>query len=363
MNSLFVAPKNILFLAFLFFSLQLAEARDTSAISSANTQGGTVFSSFYNEDCLNLTIESNFQQLIDNKNTDTYQKAKVSYKSNSGELVQRDIKIKPRGKSRRRACDIPPFFMKFSKKDLLADGLMADHKLKVVTHCLESDAVEGEQNILKEFLTYKMLNELTDKSFRVQLVRISYLDTETKETSERFGFVIESSKELSRRLNSSRLKDVAIETKDLEQTQYNTVAMFQYMISNTDWQIPFFRNVKIYQPNEGGAATVVPYDFDFAGLVDAEYAVVNPDFAKEQEDIRDRIFLGHFESEAAMQEILDLFKQKKEAILSCCKDFTHLSDKNKKDVINYLEGFYKSIEKKRIVKRDFLNKEKINPYY
>ncbi len=54
------------------------------------------------------------------------------------------------------------------------------------------------------------------------------------------------------------------------------MAIFNYMIGNTDWSVPNQHNVRILsqsnaeRPNLG---IIVPYDFDYTGLVNADYAV------------------------------------------------------------------------------------------
>ena len=49
------------------------------------------------------------------------------------------------------------------------------------------------------------------------------------------------------------------------------------MIGNTDWAVPNNHNVKLIYDKERKLAPplVVPYDFDYSGLVDASYAVPN----------------------------------------------------------------------------------------
>ena len=45
--------------------------------------------------------------------------------------------------------------------------------------------------------------------------------------------------------------------------QAGLVAMFEYMIGNTDWDISMMRNVRLIQAAESGKVCVVPYDFRF----------------------------------------------------------------------------------------------------
>ena len=79
------------------------------------------------------------------------------------------------------------------------------NKLKLVTHCLENK-FEGNENVMKEYLLYKLYNEITPESFRVQFVKITYLDSKGKLGKiKRFGFIIESKDQLAFRLQGYRM--------------------------------------------------------------------------------------------------------------------------------------------------------------
>ena len=63
-------------------------------------------------------------------------------------------------------------------------------KLKLVVGCGATN--DDEQLIIKEYLAYKMYNMLTEKSFRVRLVKIKYDDTKGKIKSySQYGFLLE----------------------------------------------------------------------------------------------------------------------------------------------------------------------------
>ncbi|GJM33052.1 MAG: hypothetical protein DHS20C18_20530 [Saprospiraceae bacterium] len=290
--------------------------------------------------------------LIGNKKTDAYQDARISYTDVNGNTVEQNIEVKPRGKYRRMICDSPPLMLKFSKEELATADLNDDHKLKLVTHCFEDNIEESEQNLLKEFLVYKILNLLTEKSYRVQLVNITYIDSKDDRRLQRVGFIIESTRELGERLESVSKTLYNLNIEQLEPTQYHTVAMFQYMICNTDWPLRVARNIKTFLPEETDKITIVPYDFDFSGLVNAHYAKINPDF--NQTNLRERVFMGKFDNEEQLNETLAVFKERKKDIISLCKNFKLLNKKNRQDVSNFIRSFYKIIGNKKLRISEFL---------
>src|SRR5690606_9238581 len=86
------------------------------------------------------------------------------------------------------------------KEKLVGENIKPHNKLKLVTHCLD-DKNDGQENLLKEYLAYKLYNELTDQSYRVQLIRINYVDTKGKVSKiRRYGIIIEDTDEMAERL-------------------------------------------------------------------------------------------------------------------------------------------------------------------
>ena len=64
--------------------------------------------------------------------------------------------------------------------------------------------------------------------------------------------------------------------------------MFQYAIGNTDWSAIKGHNVLLVESD--GLVTPVPFDFDFSGLVNAQYASVSPELSIS--NVRQRVFRG-----------------------------------------------------------------------
>jgi len=64
-------------------------------------------------------------------------------------------------------------------------------------------------------------------------------------------------------------------TEATNRQQNNFVSIFQYMTGNTDWAVPNYHNIKTDGTKERHHLPTisVPYDFDYAGFVDAPYAV------------------------------------------------------------------------------------------
>lgn len=299
----------------------------------------TIFQALEAEEAIELQITLNMDTLQALKMKAQYQPASVAVSSKIGLLTQ-DIKVRVRGRSRRKYCDFPPLKLKFGKDKLRALGLSTDHNsIKLVTHC--SNDAEAQKNVLEEYLAYKLYNVLTDKSFQVQLAKVTYVDEVTGQSFKRFGIILENTNEMAERLGGKEdetmgLPEVAYSKEDL-----NLLSVFQYMIGNEDWRPNFLRNIKHVQLPTG-AIIPVGYDFDAAGLVNATYA--KPDRDLRLETILQRQFMGHFANKKERQHTIDQLITKKAALLETIDTSAFMDVVSKKVANRYIRTFFDIIE-------------------
>ncbi len=303
-------------------------------------QSQSIFDLMDHKEVLELQIFTNMDQLDSMRKTNNYQPATLSFRNTDNETSKWAVKIRPRGKYRRRICEKPPLKLNFVKKQLVAANLNKDDELKLVTQCTPGRS--GKDYILREYLTYQIFNLLSEASFQAQLVKIQYNCTATGQTDESWGIVIEDEKSLERRLNAEVCEDCYSRPKeDFLKECLSTATLFQYMIGNADYSIVMNRNIKILKTKKEEVYRVAPYDFDFSGLVNASYALPNSDY--DQTSIRDRVFLGLCNDEELVGTI-DHFINKKDAIINYVDDFDLLSKSSRNDVKKYILKFYKAIE-------------------
>ena len=308
----------------------------------------TLFDYLYNkEEVLEVTLHADLQDLLVNKNDPNYRPAVLKMTNRQGVEEEWGIKVKPRGKYRRRVCDFPPLKLNFSKSDLEAHALGAKHdKLKLVTHCLDAKAASKE-NVLREFLVYEMYSVLTESSFRVQLVEITYIDLHNSmKPFKRYGFLIEDVDELAEGLNGEEYDQHGLNLDDLMVEQASTMVMFQYMIGNEDWSLQMMRNIKGVKLHSGNEIIAIPYDFDFSGFVNAEYALPDPTLG--HATLKERAYLGDFISEAQYQNTKTYFLYKKDDLLDTIRKFKKLSPSSRAECLDYVKEFYDLLEQSEI---------------
>ena len=154
-----------------------------------------------------LTITAPFPSLLKRRPNEEYLPGSIAYKDAEGSEVMIDIGIRTRGNYRRqkRVCPFPPLRVNLDKSQ--AKGTLFDkqNKLKLVAHCRDNNE-RYEQGVIREYLAYRILNQLTDISYRVRLARITYIDSEGKHDDRtQFGFFIEHKKRVSARIGIPEL--------------------------------------------------------------------------------------------------------------------------------------------------------------
>jgi hypothetical protein len=196
--------------------------------------------------------------------------------SHDGEDI--DIRVRIRGHSRVELCDLPPLRLSFPQEAPTNGAFAGLDKVKMVTHC-RRDNSRAEDSMLNEYAVYRLFNLITKYSFRVRLLRVTYIDTEGKTRGidrSRYAYAIESEEELASRLEAEVLQVAGVPYSRLELRQTAIVNVFQYMIGNSDWSFVTSESEEFCCHNidlidAGGTWLPIPYDFDLTGFVGAVY--------------------------------------------------------------------------------------------
>jgi len=306
---------------------------------------------FENDSVLDAKLTWDIGKLIKNSMKPEYFPATFSCKIGDS-TISEQIRVMARGHIRKEICYMPPLRLNFH--NTTSPKFYPLNSLKLVVTCWQNS--NGDQLLFKEYLVYKIYNLISDISFRVRLMNLIYEDTNPKKKpASSYAFLLESEKALAKRNECKELKNVRSHAEYTNRKQMTIVAIFEYMIGNTDFGISVNHNSILIQPANDSTARpiVVPYDFDYAGLVDAYYAV--PNEGLEIENVRTRLYRGYTRTQDEVNEALEVFKKQKEKIYSLVNNFTLLTEKNRKNIIEYLDDFYKTINNSNKVKDIFID--------
>ncbi|MBX2872759.1 MAG: CotH kinase family protein [Saprospiraceae bacterium] len=309
------------------------------AFSSTNTaEPPSLLAKILQDDPLPITITTDLEVLLQDNRDDEWQLGRLQYEKN-GIAYDWKMDVRPRGKFRRMTCEFPPLKLELSKKALGKAGLAKQDDIKLVTHCL-ADSLLTSQLIFREYLAYKLYNEASLQSLRVQLVKVRYEDVEDRvEPIERWGILLEDIDELADRLQGEEIDQFSFKPGQLDTIQHTFIAIFQMMIGNTDWSINPVRNLKLIQQGERNSLVLVPYDFDFSAWVDAPYAAPRSDLG--QQKLREPLFQGITESSAILRPVLKLFRSKRKAFFKVVEDFDLMTKAEKSILLRRLRNFYR----------------------
>ena len=314
----------------------------------------TIFQKIKQDSFYEVILKTNFDSLIKNKKISTkHYPGTILFKSGGGKEIKMKVKIEPRGRSRRRVCSsMPPLKIDFPKKALEEIGLYPGcDKLKLVTNC--NDTENSDQVLMKEYWIYNLYNKVTSQSYQVFPVKITYVNENNPDDRiQRFAFFIESNEELALRLKGESINMFGTTPDKLESTSYHNTLLFQYMIGNLDWDIKVQRNVKFIKPGIEGKPILVPYDFDFSGLVKAPHARLNPDY--NQKKIEERFPQGKFANKEALMNTAQAFRNLEKEGFRCYMECPILDKPVKKKMNKYLTSFFRILRDKSYLQELFL---------
>ncbi|TAE46713.1 MAG: hypothetical protein EAZ89_19540 [Bacteroidetes bacterium] len=333
----------------MFFSLRIFAQTTEIDTALANS-----FSLFGPDEALRLDLSFNYKQLIKDKYKDEYQEASLTVYLNDSTPVTETIRIKARGNFRRSYCSFPPLMLNFKQADFHPKDLQDLEKLKLVTLCRNQSSYQ--QYIFSEYLSYKLYNILTPLSFRVRLVHINLIDLTGKvETQAQYGFLIEEVEDVAARAACFELKPEYVPVSQLDRQQTTLMAVFEYMIGNTDWNISNRHNVRILKPTDPNDTRIypVPYDFDYSGLVNAYYAI--PDPLLGIESVRQRMFVLCRRQEDLFP-VITQFIEKEAEIRRVYEKFPLIDERTRREALAYLDEFYKNIRIPSIVKQEMADR-------
>jgi hypothetical protein len=335
--------KRYYFILFITLVLVLPVAGQNDTIDISGLIADRRTSLFDSDDIMELSLEFDVTRLSRTKHQNDNQEAVMTYYIPGKDTVTRVVRVRARGEFRRNYCDFPPIRLDLRKNEMTGDDLFDQiNRIKLVTHCNAG----GSDYIMREYLVYRIYNLLTDFSFRVRLLKINYINVRRPQRPIiEYAFLIEPVEFLAARTRTIEVLSPRLNQKLIIPEHMDRMAIFNLMIGNYDWSVPGQHNLVILSrplSEQSNLGIVVPYDFDYCGLVNTNYAI--PPETLPIKSVRERMYRGICRSEEEFRKGLNLFLEKKEEIYKIINEFPYLSERSKRDMINYLSTFYRDLE-------------------
>jgi len=339
------------FLAFHIFSISFLVAQNVKQPSKSKK----VAVLFRTQSILPIKLQYSDKELRKNTNDSTYIQSILSYKNEDNKWKDMNIEIRARGKFRRSNCYFVPVKIKIKKSNAKGTLFKGNKKLKLVLPCQRTR--DKNDNVIKEYIAYKLFEVVSNYNFKTRLVSISFDEKRGKKIKNHHikGILIEDDKNVAKRFNAKIIKRSIHPIRQNHVTCVQT-ALFQFMIGNIDFSIAKQHNAKLFSIDK--KIFPIPYDFDMSGFVNPSYGIVSqiPGSSSQMTSITQRKYRGLKREiqfmEKVRQEFLTKQSKMENILLSFENDF-----ENKKEfsqVKEYLTAFFEILKddqkfKKRIL--------------
>jgi hypothetical protein len=321
----------------------------TMSAGPAQAAGAPAKPLFSSNEVIHLTLQGPIGSLVEGRsNADKVVPGTLTVQGAHPETLA--VSLSARGITRRRkeVCTSPPLRVELTAKPAATSLFKGQKRLKLVTHC--QSGASFQQFMLLEYAAYRMYNQLTPASFNVRLATIDYVDQAGKPMVSRLGFFIEDIDDVADRNDLHEFKTTGrAPVSSLNARAAGRFVVFQDFIGNLDWSMNVApagddccHNARLIGAK--GAATdlvVVPYDFDFAGMVDAPYA--SPPEAIPLANIRIRRYRGYCRHNAEAQAAIADLAARRASLLAVLKEVPQLDQRSREKATKYLASFYDQV--------------------
>lgn len=313
---------------------------------------------------LEASMTGPWRELVRKENFQGSYPAKIEFVDELGNAQSIDLAVKRRGVTRQQVCRIPPIKLDFKKGAAKGTTFRGQDSLKMVTHCQKSSGYE--QYYILEMLAYRMYGLLTDFSFKVRPLSVTYHQVENEDAKESrfsffkketsvgpvFAFLIEAPKDVAKRHGLKNLHIPRISPAQLDSYESALFSLFQFMIANIDWAATSgpdpdecCHNVKLIGPEPTGPEDTlyaIPYDFDSSGLVNSEYAA--PPVGVPITRVTQRLYRGYCASNPSLDKARKTMLANEQAIYDLVTSEDRLTPEKQRKALRFLEGFFEIIK-------------------
>lgn len=288
---------------------------------------------------LTIELDLDLDTLFKNKLKEEYLPATLLARHDEEYNRTWDVRVRARGNMRKQICHLPPLKIDFPKSTLDYLGFTKNDKLKVVLPC--DKGKKYQQGLFKEYIIYQFYEALDSLAFQTRLVNFVIKD-QGKEKYDLAGFIIEDDVDFAKRTESKIIYKGIVIDEAIDREAYLRMVFFQFMIMNNDFAIFNKHNMKIISHPSCERPIAIPYDFDYAGMVDQDYASSPsslPIFS-----VREPFFRGKKVTMEEIAEVAEFYLSKESEIKTILEDANYLSKSSRKRLEKDIDRFYKLLK-------------------
>ena len=301
---------------------------------------------FLSSEPLHLTLEFPVRTLLRQKKKNPELEGTLRFSVDGGETREIAMTMTTRGKSRLDYCSYPPLTLNLKKKQTEGTVFAGQDKLKVVTHC--KSGAQHQRYLLQEYGIYRGFNVVSEYSYRVRMLKVTYADTVKRKDETHDAFFIESHNEAAARHAMERARVESVRPEQLNARQAAVFTLFQYLAANTDWSMlkgpgeeGCCHNGKvIITPGTQENWVVLPYDFDQSGVINTKYSM--PADGLRLKSVRQRLYRGRCIHNDLLPEVIAMFNEKRPEIEAAMNP-EGLGKRTKTAALRYINEFYETV--------------------
>jgi hypothetical protein len=315
---------------------------------------------FESNETFTMTLSAPWRDIVRNAKVQDPYPATMQFTDSLGTAHNLPLTVERRGITRQVVCKYPPIKLRMDKEAMKGSSFRGQDELKLVTHCDKGD--RWEQYYVKEYLAYRFFNEITERSYRAKPLLITYVDSESGDVDEpRFGFLIEDISDVAKRNELVKEDAPEIKRSQLDKLHASRVALFEYMISNVDFELlsgpkddKCCHNARLIGTEDSTVISPIPYDFDSSGFVDAHYAVPN-DFLGIRA-VTQRLYRGYCAHNDTMEAARQEYIAKEADIMGLISGETRLHPRTAKTATKFVGEFFETIKNDKDYQKKIIGK-------
>lgn len=309
---------------------------------------------FLDQKPLKIKINYSNKNLNKNTNDSTFIRTKLL-------LIEKNINkeifvsLRARGNFRRKHCYFTPVKIKIKKSDASNTIFNDNRTLKLVLPC-KNDRNKND-NILKEFIAYKIYEIISPYYFKTRRLEVDYTDEKTKNEKnfDLTGFLIEDDNKVAKRFDG---KIVERKISPLAMDDYISVnlSFFNFLIGNTDFSSAHQHNGKLLFHEK--KIIPIPYDFDLTGWVNPKYGAGITNRLGYSFD--ERNYIGFKRQKSIYSKVRNHYLTLKEKILKTVESYESEFEYKKSYnlMMNYLGEFYEILENDKLYNSFIISRAK-----
>ncbi len=248
------------------------------------------------------------------------------------------VRIAVRGKFRaeQTRCRVPMLWLRFEAGDTAGSVFSGQGDIPLTTQCKGNQ--KNRDNVLQEYLAYRMFQELSPHGLDARLVLVTF--TDVRKSQKLFGgpaFFVEHFDHFASRIGAQIVDIDRFDPRTAPPVFMATHDLFQFLIANTDWSVVYQHNTLLVKLGNGDIAPV-PFDFDWAGLVNASYAY--PSDVLKTRSVRTRVYRGLCFDNVTYDTVKAKFVNSRSSINAMIDGLPGMSDRERFSTITYIDDFY-----------------------